>query len=123
LLDKKRTEKFTSRGHVEPLVRGTEMIKSYISSDFLASLTSNESNYDSFFNDFLQVFNEPEKTVYNSIITSLYKFGAQFAGLSGTGSTCFGIFYEKAVAKNAVVSLKKDWGFVECCNIYKVITL
>ena len=51
-----------------------------------------------FYNDFLPVFKEPQKSVYNKIISRLRSLGADYSGLSGSGSTCFGIFsgWEKA---------------------------
>lgn len=63
-----------------------------------------------FFNDFLPVFSE--KTIYQDIISSLRELGADFAGLSGSGSACFGVFSgrDKAVAAGTV--LLKRWRFV-----------
>jgi 4-diphosphocytidyl-2-C-methyl-D-erythritol kinase len=59
-----------------------------------------------FRNDFLPVFKKPEKSVYEEIISQLRKLGADFAGLSGAGSTCFGVFKNRACAERAVVSLR-----------------
>jgi len=69
-----------------------------------------------FRNDFLPVFNEPEKSVYNGIISQLRELGAEYANLSGTGSTCFGVFKEREKAEKAAVSLRGKWGFVECTS-------
>jgi 4-diphosphocytidyl-2-C-methyl-D-erythritol kinase len=69
-----------------------------------------------FFNDFLPVFNEPEKSAYQKIIFSLKELGAGFSGLSGSGSTCFGVFKEKAAAQEAAAQLRASWNFVECCS-------
>ena len=69
-----------------------------------------------FFNDFLPVFNEPEKSAYQKIIFSLKELGAGFSGLSGSGSTCFGVFKEKAAAQEAAAKLRASWNFVECCS-------
>jgi len=55
---------------------------------------------------FLPVFKEPEKSVYNSIISRLRELGAEPAGLSGAGSTCFGIFKEKPLAEKAAAALR-----------------
>jgi 4-diphosphocytidyl-2-C-methyl-D-erythritol kinase len=72
----------------------------------------------SFFNDFLPVFPEKEKNVYNKIISSLRELGAQFAGLSGAGSTCFGVFKEKEQALRAAETLRGEWKFVQECEEY-----
>ena len=51
-----------------------------------------------FFNDFQELFlnhgTEREKDAYQTILDGLKKAGAAFAGLSGSGSCCFGIFNE-----------------------------
>jgi 4-diphosphocytidyl-2-C-methyl-D-erythritol kinase len=75
-----------------------------------------ELNFEVFFNDFLDVFLEPEKTVYNDIIYRLRELGADFAGLSGAGSTCFGIFRDRAQAEKAAAFMRKKWRFVECTH-------
>ncbi len=74
-----------------------------------------EINFKSFFNDFISVFNEPEKSVYLSIISQLQELGADYANLSGTGSTCFGVFKEETQAEKAAAELRCKWGFVKCC--------
>jgi len=71
----------------------------------------------SFYNDFLPVFPDKEKSVYNQIITSLKELGADFASLSGAGSTCFGIFKDYEQAKKASVVLNKEWEFVKYCCV------
>ena len=67
-----------------------------------------------FRNDFLPVFGERERSVYNKIIYSLRELGAGFAGLSGAGSTCFGVFTERESAQRAAQTLRETWNFVEC---------
>jgi 4-diphosphocytidyl-2C-methyl-D-erythritol kinase len=51
-----------------------------------------------FFNDFQELFlnhgTGEEKDAYQTILDGLKKAGAAFAGLSGSGSCCFGIFNE-----------------------------
>jgi 4-diphosphocytidyl-2-C-methyl-D-erythritol kinase len=68
-------------------------------------------------NDFLSLFLEkgpPERAeAYRSIIVSLNALGADFAGLSGSGSTCFGIFTDGGAADRAVQALLKRWNFVK----------
>ena len=74
-----------------------------------------------FNNDFLPVFLAKDTnaaapgncgTVYREIIGSLRDLGADFAGLSGSGSTCFGVFSAAHRAATAVESLLKRWPFV-----------
>jgi len=71
-----------------------------------------------FRNDFLPVFGERERSVYNEIIGSLRELGAGFAGLSGAGSTCFGVFSESKTAQRAAQTLRGKWSFVECCGTW-----
>jgi len=76
-----------------------------------------ESNFSPiFFNDFLDVFEEKEKTVYNKIISRLRELGADYASLSGSGSACFGIFKQKSHAEKAAEFLRSEWSFSECCS-------
>ena len=72
----------------------------------------------SFGNDFLPVFGEREGSVYNGIICRLRELGASFAGLSGAGSTCFGVFKEREPAQRAAADLRRMWDFVEICGTW-----
>jgi 4-diphosphocytidyl-2-C-methyl-D-erythritol kinase len=74
------------------------------------------TDFAAMYNDFLPVFPEHEKLVYNGIIAQLRELGADFAGLSGSGSACFGVFNEKAQAENAALILEKEWKFVKICK-------
>ncbi|MDR2797694.1 MAG: 4-(cytidine 5'-diphospho)-2-C-methyl-D-erythritol kinase [Treponema sp.] len=60
-------------------------------------------------NDFLRVFleagNQEQAAVYQRIVQELKGWGADFVGLSGAGSTCFGIFSREGVAKEAGIAL------------------
>jgi 4-diphosphocytidyl-2-C-methyl-D-erythritol kinase len=67
-------------------------------------------------NDFLPVFEEKEKSVYNGIISQLRELGAHFASLSGSGSTCFGLFREGEQAAFAEKALTGKWSFVKSCT-------
>jgi len=71
---------------------------------------------DGFFNDFLPVFLEKEKAVYNKIISQLQEQGAVFSSLSGAGSTCFGVFEREEQAQKAAQTLRGSWDFVEFCR-------
>ena len=74
-------------------------------------------NYKNLNNDFLSIFPEHEKSVYDEIIFQLKELGAEYANLSGAGSTCFGIFNERDLAQKAALFLKNKWNFVEFCTI------
>jgi 4-diphosphocytidyl-2-C-methyl-D-erythritol kinase len=64
-------------------------------------------------NDFLEVFAQTGSgEVYGRILEDLWKSGADFAGLSGSGSTCFGVFTDKNRALRAEIFLRKTWNFV-----------
>jgi len=71
--------------------------------------------WQNFVNDFLSIFPEEEQRIYNEIISALQSQGAQYANLSGSGATCFGIFEEEEQAQKAAKSLRGKWDFVECC--------
>ena len=68
-----------------------------------------------FENDFLPVFlaDSGIKTAYQEILDRLRDEGAEFAGLSGAGSTCFGVFSDKKSAVKAKNRLLNDWNFVK----------
>jgi 4-diphosphocytidyl-2-C-methyl-D-erythritol kinase len=74
-----------------------------------------------FVNDFLAVFeanagNHPvfggAWSNYQQIFIQLREFGADYAGLSGSGSTCFGVFSSRDAARAAGETLGKCWPFV-----------
>ncbi|MDR1410730.1 MAG: 4-(cytidine 5'-diphospho)-2-C-methyl-D-erythritol kinase [Spirochaetaceae bacterium] len=66
-------------------------------------------------NDFLPVLQEDGERgeVYRRIFRELRELGADFSGLSGSGSGCFGIFTDKGAAENACDSLFRNWNFVK----------
>jgi 4-diphosphocytidyl-2C-methyl-D-erythritol kinase len=81
----------------------------------------NITAFESFKNDFLPVFEEPEKSVYKDIISQLRDLGAEYANLSGSGSTCFGVFGDRAKAEQAAKTLRNKWDFSEfCCSNNKL---
>ncbi|MCL2213677.1 MAG: 4-(cytidine 5'-diphospho)-2-C-methyl-D-erythritol kinase [Treponema sp.] len=73
---------------------------------------------ENFRNDFLQVFNESEKSVYCRIILQLQEAGADFVNLSGSGSTCFGVFKDAEHAQKAAVSINGNWKFVKMVKTF-----
>ncbi|MDR3324860.1 MAG: 4-(cytidine 5'-diphospho)-2-C-methyl-D-erythritol kinase [Spirochaetaceae bacterium] len=64
-------------------------------------------------NDFLPVFlahgTGKEKAAYRAMICDLTAAGADIASLSGSGSTCFGLFPTKPAARAAARALQKKW--------------
>lgn len=70
-----------------------------------------------FYNDFLEVFLERGSSeiqgTYRRIFDDLKENEADFTGLSGSGSTCFGVFSDLQRAKIAVKTLITRWPFVE----------
>jgi len=79
-------------------------------------LADNPSNW-TFKNDFLPVFKEPEKSAYNDIIFKLREVGANFAGLSGSGSTCFGVFKKREFVEKSAASLRDSGYKLTVCSI------
>jgi len=87
----------------------------------LQSLSLSPSNWP-FFNDFLTVFKAageyPAKsedwTTYQHIVSGLREQGADFISLSGSGSTCFGVFSGRKKAESAQENLLLRWPFVIC---------
>jgi 4-diphosphocytidyl-2-C-methyl-D-erythritol kinase len=66
-------------------------------------------------NDFLPLFlagQGEEAEAYRRLISSLREAGADFTGLSGAGSTCFGIFKDRKIAEKALETLLKRWFLV-----------
>jgi 4-diphosphocytidyl-2-C-methyl-D-erythritol kinase len=65
-----------------------------------------------FYNDFLPAFLSSEHSgnavIYRTILESLRNSGAAFAGLSGSGSCCFGVFRSENKAKKTVEYLQKE---------------
>jgi len=68
-----------------------------------------------FTNDFLPVFlrNPAHNTAYQNMLGQLREQGAEFAGLSGAGSTCFGVFTDRERAQKAQERLQLQWNFVK----------
>ncbi|MCL2720649.1 MAG: 4-(cytidine 5'-diphospho)-2-C-methyl-D-erythritol kinase [Treponema sp.] len=107
LLDEYRSGRF----HTEAQRHGA-----IISNLFSVSSVSPCLRVMDFCNDFLKVFPEKEKSIYNNIISQLIENGAQYANLSGAGSTCFGVFENKQQAQKAADFMQNKWGFVQLCR-------
>jgi 4-diphosphocytidyl-2-C-methyl-D-erythritol kinase len=63
-------------------------------------------------NDFLPLFLDgggEEAGAYRRLISSLREEGADFTGLSGAGSTCFGVFKNRKTAEKASERLLEKW--------------
>ncbi|MDR1250133.1 MAG: 4-(cytidine 5'-diphospho)-2-C-methyl-D-erythritol kinase [Treponema sp.] len=75
-------------------------------------------------NDFLEIFlggNGAQAAAYRSILEGLRSGGADFCGLTGSGSTCFGIFAEKRAAEKAAEALQNGRHTPES-GIFTVLT-
>jgi len=84
--------------------------KKAISREILLRALEDDSEKWPFFNDFLPVFlsqDSENAAIYRSILGSLRGLGASFAGISGSGSCCFGTFCTKIKAEKAAEKLKK----------------
>jgi 4-diphosphocytidyl-2-C-methyl-D-erythritol kinase len=72
-----------------------------------------------FRNDFTPVLihgggeEDGEGAEYSRILAGLEGAGADFSGISGAGSTCFGVFSRPETAKRAAALLSKRWIFTE----------
>jgi 4-diphosphocytidyl-2-C-methyl-D-erythritol kinase len=86
-----------SRGYslLDPFMPGKDTL--------LDALKDNPARWP-FSNDFLAVLDERE--MYRAILASLWKSGALFAGLSGSGSACFGIYGSAEEAGRTAATFK-----------------
>jgi 4-diphosphocytidyl-2-C-methyl-D-erythritol kinase len=64
-----------------------------------------------FYNDFLPVLDARTGGVYRRILSRLTELEADFSGLSGAGSTCFGVFTDEKKAEKAVRLLAEEQPF------------
>jgi 4-diphosphocytidyl-2-C-methyl-D-erythritol kinase len=82
--------------------------------DLIRSLGENPVSWP-YVNDFLPVLREDREhgAVYNRIFRDLQELESDFSGLSGSGSTCFGIFSDKESAKRAFDALFRSYSFVK----------
>jgi 4-diphosphocytidyl-2-C-methyl-D-erythritol kinase len=82
--------------------------------DLIAALAGEPGSWP-YTNDFLPVFlagGGEEAGSYGRLVSRLKEEGADFSGMSGAGSTCFGIFKERETAGKAAQILSKEWNFV-----------
>lgn len=82
--------------------------------DLIRFLGENPASWP-YVNDFLPVLREDKERgeAYKRIFRDLEGAGADFSGLSGSGSTCFGIFADKESAERAFDALFRSWSFVK----------
>jgi 4-diphosphocytidyl-2-C-methyl-D-erythritol kinase len=89
---------------------------------FLREAFSSPPHTWPFTNDFLPVFSDDggfiassgTGMVYQQVLSALRESGADFAGLSGSGSTCFGVFSGGDSAESVRESLRGRWPMVIC---------
>ena len=122
LLDKYRAEKFSHRDTENTEAQGLSDVNSVFSAPPCGNFWNNFSN------DFLPVFPQQEKAIYEKVINKLRESGAVYANLSGAGSTCFGVFSDEEIAHKAAQLLQKEYSstepadgssgkwFAECCS-------
>ncbi|MDR2659388.1 MAG: 4-(cytidine 5'-diphospho)-2-C-methyl-D-erythritol kinase [Spirochaetaceae bacterium] len=93
--------------------------KTLSKSDLLAALQKNPAEWP-FNNDFLTVFlkTPPQNEIYNAILQDLTGQGALFCGLSGSGSSCFGIFSSFDLAKSAAGRLSGRWPLAKAAHSF-----
>jgi 4-diphosphocytidyl-2-C-methyl-D-erythritol kinase len=92
-------------------------VKNCSKTNALAELSKDPSKWR-FANDFLTVFmaQPSQKKKYQAILQDLARQGSLFSGLSGSGSSCFGIFPNSAAAKTAAHNLSAAWPFVRAAR-------
>ncbi|MDR0624165.1 MAG: 4-(cytidine 5'-diphospho)-2-C-methyl-D-erythritol kinase [Treponema sp.] len=83
---------------------------------YMKALGENPRNWP-FWNDFLPALDPETGGVYSRILSRLKGLGADFSGLSGAGSTCFGVFGDGEKAEKAVKILEMEWPFVQLTAI------
>ncbi|MDR2841616.1 MAG: 4-(cytidine 5'-diphospho)-2-C-methyl-D-erythritol kinase [Spirochaetaceae bacterium] len=91
----------------------TSYKNNYFKDELIGMLYSPPSSWK-FSNDFAALFlNSPSMDIqYLPILKNLIACKAQFAGISGSGSSCFGVFADDRTALDAVAELKKYYPFV-----------
>jgi 4-diphosphocytidyl-2-C-methyl-D-erythritol kinase len=97
--------------------KGISAAKIALPAKIAGILKENPRNWP-FVNDFLPVFQDTdgenrEGMIYGKILSALSEAGADFSGLSGSGSTCFGIFTDGGKAEQAAKILSNVWTFVQ----------
>jgi 4-diphosphocytidyl-2-C-methyl-D-erythritol kinase len=82
--------------------------------DLIRSLGENPASWP-YINDFLPVLREDREygAAYNRIFRDLQELGSDFSGLSGSGSTCFGIFADRGSAEKAFDALFRSHSFAK----------
>ncbi|AEJ18944.1 4-(cytidine 5'-diphospho)-2-C-methyl-D-erythritol kinase [Gracilinema caldarium] len=91
--------------------------KPLLGRDVLVRLLESHPQHWTFYNDFLEVFLkhgtlEVQQT-YQAILRELREAGADFVNLSGSGSTCFGVFADHDKARKTLQNMKGRWPLVE----------
>ncbi|MDR2517134.1 MAG: 4-(cytidine 5'-diphospho)-2-C-methyl-D-erythritol kinase [Spirochaetaceae bacterium] len=81
--------------------------------DYLARALGAEPSSWPFYNDFLPVLAGEQDGIYPRMMGELHAAGAAFTGLSGSGSSCFGVFPPGTAARRAAARLKKHGFFVQ----------
>ena len=86
----------------------------WVKSEKIAAALDNNSDSWPFYNDFLPAFlsGGRNSAAYRDIFYNLKRFGASFVNLSGSGSSCYGIFLSKNTAEKAKKAFLTGENFV-----------
>ena len=99
---------------------GAAFAGEYIAKKRIISALGEDPRSWPYYNDFLPVFlaagngeNHEKALCYETVLNGLKKEGAVFAGLSGSGSCCFGVFASREEAEKAKKSLSGQRNFTK----------
>jgi 4-diphosphocytidyl-2-C-methyl-D-erythritol kinase len=82
--------------------------------ELISALSENPRDW-TYGNDFLSVFlntGDQKAAAYRQVLGDLVQWGADFSGLSGSGSTCFGIFSDGGMAEQAAKAVDRQGNWV-----------
>lgn len=100
----------------EARASGRDAEKALLGEAALEQALGNTPDLWPFVNDFLPVLSRAsanEAEAYTGMLADLRSWGAEFVSLSGSGSTCFGVFTNRSLAEKAVLSLSQAWKVVQ----------
>jgi 4-diphosphocytidyl-2-C-methyl-D-erythritol kinase len=111
----------SNTGKAFRLLDETRFVQGYVSdesrTETLIHTLSEHPGKWTYQNDFLPVFlaegDKEAVTAYRRILKTLDAAGADFTGLSGSGSACFGIFVDGGMAEKAVQAVDRQRNFVQ----------
>ena len=87
----------------------------YTDDEIIGIYQEDISGYGRFFNDFSKVLHD-RYTEFDKAVSSLYKYGAQYSSVTGSGSAVFGLFGSCEDAENAEKQLQNEYKFAQKIN-------